>query len=264
MPRQERRGKAGGEFRLDADQALLGAGDLGGVAGEEVIHRLRRRQLGDRRHHAEGVGGEQHDVLRHAGAAGARGVRNKVERIGGARVLGLRLVVEVADARVRIEHDVFKHGAEAVRGGVDFRLRLGGKLDALGVAAAFEIEDALRAPAVLVVADQRALGIGGERRLAGAGKAEEQRHIAARPDIGRAVHRHHAVGRQVIVQHGEHRLLHLAGVVGAADQNDAPGEIERDDGLAANAMAFRIGLERRQAEDGEIRYVMGEARCARA
>ena len=35
--------------------ALLGAGDLGGVAGQEVIHRLGRRQPGDRRQHAEGV-----------------------------------------------------------------------------------------------------------------------------------------------------------------------------------------------------------------
>ena len=33
----------------------LGAGDLGGVAGQEVIHRLRRGQPGDRRHHAEGI-----------------------------------------------------------------------------------------------------------------------------------------------------------------------------------------------------------------
>ena len=75
--------------RLDADQALLGAGDLGGVAGEEMVHRLRRRELGDRRHDAEGVGGEQDDVARMAGAAGPRGVGNEVERIGGARVLGL-------------------------------------------------------------------------------------------------------------------------------------------------------------------------------
>ena len=62
-PRQERRRKAGREFRLDADQALLGAGDLGGVAGKEMIHRLRRRELRDRRHHAECVGGEKDDVL---------------------------------------------------------------------------------------------------------------------------------------------------------------------------------------------------------
>ena len=90
MTRQERRAEAGGEFRLDADETLLGAGDLRGVAGEEVIHRLRRRELGDRRHHAERVGGEHHQVLRHAGAAAARGVRDELERIGRAGVLGLR------------------------------------------------------------------------------------------------------------------------------------------------------------------------------
>ncbi len=77
MARQERRAEAGRELRHNADETLLGARDLGGVAGEEVIHRLRRRQLRDRRHHAEGVGGEQDDVLRMPGAAAARRVRDR-------------------------------------------------------------------------------------------------------------------------------------------------------------------------------------------
>jgi hypothetical protein len=47
--------------------ALFGAGDLGGVAGEEVVHRLIRRQLGDRRHDAEGVGGQHDDRSSDAG-----------------------------------------------------------------------------------------------------------------------------------------------------------------------------------------------------
>ncbi len=38
----------------------FGTGDLGGVAGEEVIHGLFRRQLGDRRQNPEGVR-RQHD-----------------------------------------------------------------------------------------------------------------------------------------------------------------------------------------------------------
>ena len=195
-------------------------------------------------------------LLRLSGAAGARGVRNEFERIGGARVLGLRVVIEVANAGIRIEHDVLQHGAEAFGRGVDFRLGLGREPDALGVTAALEIEHALRAPAVLVVADQRALGIGRQRRLAGAGEAEEQRNVARRADIRRAVHRHHAIGRQIVIERREHRFLHLAGIRGAADQDDAPAEVDRDDGLAAHAMAFRIGLERRQRQDGEIRHVV--------
>ena len=72
IERQERRAEAGREFRLRlVAEAALGARDLRGVAGEEVIHRLRRRQLGDRRQHAEGVGGQHHHVLR----LGARPVR---------------------------------------------------------------------------------------------------------------------------------------------------------------------------------------------
>ena len=229
-----------------------------------MVHRLRGGQLRDRRHHAIGVGGEHHEILRHAGAAAARRVRDEFERIGGARVLGLRLVVEIDEARLGIEADILQHRAEAQRRVVDLGLGLARELDGLGVAAALEVEHAARAPAVLVVADQRAVRIGRERGLAGAGQAEEQRDVAVLADIGRAVHRHHAFGRQVIVERREHRLLHLAGIEAAADQDHAPGQVERDHRLRAHAVLLRVGLEGRQAEDGEIRHIAGKLAPLRA
>ncbi len=103
----------------------------------------------------------------------------KSQRIGAARVFGQTAVVEVRNAVV-VEHDVFQHRAEAPRRGEDLRLGLGRQPDRLGVAAAFEIEDAVRSPAMLVVADQRARRIGRKRRLAGARQAEEHRRVAVR------------------------------------------------------------------------------------
>src|SRR5262249_54233798 len=44
----------------------------------------------------------------------------------------------------------------------------------------------------------------------------------------------------------------------AADQDDALGEVDGDDGLGAHAVALGIGLERRQAQDGEVGHVVGE------
>ena len=68
--RQERRAETGAERRLRLRaEALLGAGDQRGVAGQEMIHRLRRRQLRDRRHHAECIAGQHHHVARLAAAA---------------------------------------------------------------------------------------------------------------------------------------------------------------------------------------------------
>ena len=183
---------------------------------------------------------------------GARSIRHELERIGRARVFRLGIVVEIADARFRIEHHVFEHRAEALGGGIDFRLGLLRQLDAFGVAAALEVEHAVRAPAVLVVADQRAVRIGRERGLAGAGEPEEQRHVAVVADIGRAVHRHHALRRQVEVERGEDRLLDLARIGRVADQDDLAREVDRDDGVGAHAMALGIGLERRQVDDGEF------------
>jgi hypothetical protein len=117
---------------------------------------------------------------------------------------------------------------------------------------------------VLVVADQRAVRVGGQRGLAGAGQAEEQRDVAGGPDIGRAVHRHHALGRQIVVERGEHRLLHLAGIVAAADQDHALGEVDGDDRLGAHAVPLGIGLERRQAEDGEVGRIVRQLLALRS
>ena len=86
-----------------------------------------------------------------------------------------------------IEHHIFEHAAEAQRV-PDLRLVLFRELDALGVAAAFEVEDSVGAPSVLIVADQVRDGIGRERRLARARQSEEQRAHAVVADVGRAVH----------------------------------------------------------------------------
>ena len=114
---------------------------------------------------------------------------------------------------------------------------------------------------MLVVADQRALRIGRQRGLAGAGEAEEDRGVAVGADIGRAVHRHHALFGQIVVQRGEHALLHLAGIIRPADQDDLAGEIDRDHVLRTHAVAFRIGPEARQVDDGEFGHEARKLRC---
>ena len=255
VARQEWRAEAGREFRLRLlAQAALGARHLRGIAGQEVVHRLRRRQFRDRRHHAERIRRQHHQVLRMRRAAGARGVGDEFERIGGAGVFGFRAVVEIRFSGAFVEHHVFQHRAEALAGGIDFGLGFLRQLDAFGVAAALKVEDAIRAPAVLVVTDQRALRVGRQRGLAGAGQAEEHRGVAVGPDIGRAVHRHHALFGQVIIQRGENRLFHLAGILGAADQDDLAGEVDRDHVLRTHAVAFGIGLEARQIDDRQFRH----------
>ena len=195
------------------------------------------------------------------GAARARGVRDRFERIGRAGVFGLGIVVIIRDAGFRIDHHIFQHRAEFVGGSPDFGLRFLRQPDGLGVAAAFEIEDAFRTPAGFVVADQRAVGILRERGLAGARQAEEQRALfAVVRHVRRAVHRHDVLRRQIEVERGEHRLLHLARVGRAADQHDLAGEIDRHHGVGAFAAAVTLGvrLEGRQVDDGEFGNERGE------
>ena len=82
---------------------------------------------------------------------------------------------------------------------------------------------------VLVVADEMALRIGGERGLAGAAETEEQRRRAGLfVRRGRAVHREHAALRREVVGDGEDAFLHFAGVFGAEDDEFLVLEAEID------------------------------------
>src|SRR5690606_5921642 len=132
---------------------------------------------------------------------------------------------------------------EAVARGKDLRLGFRRQAYAFGVATALEIEDAVRSPAMLVVAKERARRIRRQRRLAGSREPEEDRRVAVRPDIGRAVHGHDTAFRQQVVERREYRLLHLAGIAASADQHDHAGEVDGDDGLGTCTMARRVGAE---------------------
>ena len=135
---------------------------------------------------------------------------------------------------------------------MDLGLVPGVELDHLGVAAALEVEHAGVAPAVLVVADQGPLRVRRQRGLAGPGQAEEQRDVAALADIGRAVHREHALLGQEIVEHAEDRLLDLAGVARAADQELARDQVEHDRSRRVGAVGLRVGAQARQLQDREV------------
>ena len=248
----ERRSEAGREGRGGLGDARLGSGDLGGVAGQELVHGLLRGQPGDGRQHPEGVAGQHDDGLGVPSLLARLGVVDEVERVGRPRVLGQLGVVQIQGA-VRAQGHIFQDGPEAVGGRED--LRLGGfrQMDDLGVAAAFQIEDAAVRPAVLVVADQFAGGVGAQRRLAGAGEPEEHGTVAFRADVGAGVHAQHAPARQQVIHDGEDALLDFPGVLGAADEDQLALEVDDDEHVAVGAIALRIGVEVGELEHREAR-----------
>ena len=110
---------------------------------------------------------------------------------------------------------------------------------------------------MLVVADQATVRITRERRLAGARQPEEERGVAALADVGRAVHRQHALLRQRVVEDGKDRLLDLAGIARAANQHHFPAEMHEDEHVGPRAVARGVSLEIRRVDDGELREVLG-------
>src|ERR1035441_3373541 len=182
------------------------------------------------------------------------GVVDEFHGIRSARVLGLAVVVVIGDARDRVEYHVFQHRTEVERV-VDLRFGFRGQPNALGIAAAFEVENVGGAPAVLVIANQAAAGIGGERSVPRAGKSEEQRGNAIGADVGRAVHgKHVALGKHE-VHHPKDDLLHFAGIFRTADERQLLAEVHQDEHFAVGAVAFRIGLKAGRAHDGEFGFV---------
>ena len=115
-----------------------------------------------------------------------------LDGIGHARVVRDRDIIIVRLA-ILIEYHVFTDGAKA-DGVEDLGLVERVQALTLGVAAALDVKDAHIGPAVLVIADQQARGIGRKRGLAGAGQAKEHRGLM-RDGIhaGRAMHGQYVV-----------------------------------------------------------------------
>ena len=149
--------EAWGERGLRFRHAHLGAGNFGRVTADEVMHRVRRRQGTDRREHAKRIAREEDDVGRMACHAGDLRAVDELDGIGAACVLRDAGVGKI-DADFLL-HYVFQHRTKAQRL-EDIRLVLWGEVDGLGVTAPFDIEDAVFAPAMLVVANQVAFRIG--------------------------------------------------------------------------------------------------------
>lgn len=177
-------GEARGESGLGLGDTLLGTGHLGGVTRDEVVHGLGGVELGDGREDTTSVAGEEDDVGRvAAGHAGDLGVLDVLDGVGDTGVLGEGGVIVVDNASGGVENDVLEDGTK-LDGVENIGLLLGGETNALGVAAALNVEDATVAPAVLVVTDQGALGVGRESGLAGTGETEENGDIAVVALVG--------------------------------------------------------------------------------
>ena len=218
-----------------------------------MVHRGVAAETRDRGKHAEGVAGQEDDDIWIATLTHDLGVCDEVDGIGDAGVLGDRAIEVVGKARHVVDDHVLADAAKT--DGTEYLgLRDGRDAYGLGVAAALEVEDAVLGPTMFVVSDEHALRVGRERRLARAGKTKEDGRLAGgRIHVGRRVHGKHVLldGHEV-VHDREDRLLDLARVAGAADEDLALLEVYEYGRLGVGAMARGIELEPRRREHGEV------------
>ncbi len=76
--------------------------------------------------------------------------------------------------------------------------------------------------------------------------------------VSRAVHRKNVVLRKKEIHDPEDRLLHLAGILRPADEDDLSREVNDDEGFRAGAVAFWIGFKFRSGNNGELRLMCFE------
>lgn len=262
---QEGLGEAAGEGGLGLVDAVLGAGHLGGVAGDEVEHGLGAVELGDGRQDTAGVAGEEDDVGGHVvGQAGDLCVGDVLDGVGAAGVLGEGDVVVVDLAGDGVEDDVLEDGAVA-DGVVDIRLLLGRQANALGVAATLDVEDTAVTPAVLVVTDQGTVGVGRQCGLAGSRQTKEEGDIAVLALVGGRVQGQDVVlDGHLVEENGEDALLHLTGVLGTQDDHLLGGEVDGDRGGRGHALGVAVGGELAGIVDGVVGVEVLELLAGRA
>mmetsp|Transcript_13323 Transcript_13323/g.23382 ORF Transcript_13323/g.23382 Transcript_13323/m.23382 type:complete len:408 (+) Transcript_13323:205-1428(+) len=249
----EGRAEASGEGGGGLGDAQLRASDLGGVAGQEMIHGLLGRKLGDRGQHAERIAGEEEHRLGVSAHGVGLEVRNVVDRVGDTAILGLGSVVEVNHLGLGVDHDVLQQRV-ASDGPEDFGFGGLRKVDRLGIAPTLEVEHTVVVPAVLVVTDELAVGVGGQCGLASAGEAEVQRGVSRLADVGGAVHGHGALQGEPVVHHREDTFLHLTTVVSASNDGELVLDVEPHEHLGVQAVFFPVGVGHSgRVDDGEIR-----------
>src|SRR5947199_6087304 len=105
---------------------------------------------------------------------------------------------------------------------------------------------------MLVITDQQALRVSGQSCLTSARQPEEQSCIAVLAYIGGAVHRENIALRQEEIHDAEDGFLHLAGILGAANQDKLAGKVHNDESVGAGAVTLRVSLEFRSGNNGEF------------
>mmetsp|Transcript_1597 Transcript_1597/g.3591 ORF Transcript_1597/g.3591 Transcript_1597/m.3591 type:complete len:353 (-) Transcript_1597:1103-2161(-) len=167
VPHEEGRPEARAEGGLRLLDALLSARHLGGVPGHKVVHGLLQAELADGGEYPKCIAAQQDHVPGVGPHAGDARVVDEVNGVAGPRVLRDGGRVKVNDAAPLVKHHVLKNGAKA--DGAEYFWLLGLlQVDALCVAAPLNVEHAVIPPAVLVITNEGAGGVGGQRGLAGA------------------------------------------------------------------------------------------------
>jgi hypothetical protein len=238
---EEGRAEAGAEGRFWLGDACFRAGYFCGIAGDELVHGLSWSKPGYGRQNAIGVTGQEKDIFGGGADGGFEGVGDKGEGVGHAGVLRDSRIAEIDPVGSGVEVGIL-HECAGSDGVEDAGFFLLAQVNAFGVAAAFEIEDGSGGPAVFVVADQPAVGVGAERRLSGAAQSEEEGGVAFWASVGGAVHAQDTffMGQEVI-ENGEDGFFHLSRIACPGDEYKFVAEGD-DDGVAASGSAM-VGVE---------------------
>ncbi|KAG6548769.1 hypothetical protein Mapa_009530 [Marchantia paleacea] len=232
--------------------SVLGTCDHCSVSTDEVVHGLRQSELADGWQNAEGVAGQQNDVLGVRPHAGDLRIGDEFDRVRSSRVLRHRLVGVVHLAGVLVEHDILHHGAE-LDGIPNVGLALLRQVDALGVAPSLDVGHPVVGPAVLVVSNQVPVVVGGERGLPRPRQPEEQCDVPLLAHVASGVQRENAPLGHEVVHQTEEPLLHLSRVLRSQDHHLPALQVHVHAGGRAHVVRSPVAWKLAGVVDGEVR-----------
>mmetsp|Transcript_5437 Transcript_5437/g.12488 ORF Transcript_5437/g.12488 Transcript_5437/m.12488 type:complete len:236 (+) Transcript_5437:615-1322(+) len=179
-------------------------------------------------------------------------VGNVLQGIRHPCVLCDAAVVVVHLACALVEDHILQQRAKADRI-PNLRLLLTCEADGLGIATALNVEDTLVCPGMLVVADQQAILICGQRGLSRSTEAEENGHIAGLALVGAGVHAQNSTLGQQVVHDGENTFLHLPSILRAQNHHLSGLEVQTHRGPGGHAIGGTVRRKGAAVVDGVVR-----------
>ena len=175
-------------------------------------------------------------------------VIDEFKRVAGSGVLSDADAVVIDNTGTGNKLNIFEDSSE-LYGIENFGFFFWGETHAFSIAAAFDVENSLLCPDMLVVTDKVTISDSGESSFAGSGQSEEEADVSVLADVAAGVEGEMSLLGHEVVHDGEDSLLHFSCILTAEDEEFAQAEVDADGSIVDHIGDELVGSEFTSVED---------------